>query len=309
MLNTRWSVSAVSPVITLPSSPNSRNFCMCDYATSPCEYYELAFVDYSTISQQQDNYINDYRKFLLQPLDITSTFQFTLIDKNGVEYNLYESGTPPDDIYNDIYDQGFNLDQPLQVGVKVIWYKVAFHLGYGDYTVRISQTDFSNTVTQTTHKFRVVPFDTKRANGTIKVEVGNVGVTMNGSNWTGLTNNGINVFTNMIRVNGRLNLLDPEIEIESIEDGTRTTKPVQTKLTDQYSIAVERLPFDLGRSLIHEGVLMNWQITDYNVFNEDIRNQEMIVESSSVTITPDYARKSYELSAKSNISKLNRKFV
>ena len=54
---------------------------------------------------------------------------------------------------------------------------------------------------------------------------------------------------------------------------------------------------------------MNWKVTDYNLFNQDFRNKEMIVESSVVTNTLEYLRKSYELTAKNNISKVNRKFI
>ena len=309
MTNTRWAVSSVSPVIALPSSANSRAFCLCDYSTAPCEYFELAFVDFSSIATQNDTYVNDYRKFLLNPLDVASTWSFTLIDKNGVEYNIYESGTPANPIYGEIYEQGFNADQPLQVGVNIQWYKIANSIGYGDYTIKLSQADFGNTVENTTHSFRVVPYDVKRANGTVKIEIDNVGVTMNGKNWTGLLQNSLPVFTNMIRVNGRMNLLDPEIEISSIKDGVRETKPVQTQLTDTFSLSIERLPYLLGQSLIHEDIVMNWRVTDYNVFNEDLRDQEMIIESSVVEKIPDYARNSYQLNAKRNISKLNRKFV
>lgn len=309
MTNTRWSTSSLSPVIALPTSANSRAFCLCDYATGPCSYFEMAFVDFSTVTAQTDEYINDYRKFLLSPLDASSAWSFTLIASNGTEYNIYDSVNPVNPIYGEIYQQGFNVSQPLQVGINIQWYKVANAIGYGDYTVKLSQTDFGNTVENTTHSFRVVPYDVKRANGTVKIEVDNVGVTMNGTNWTGLIQNSLPVFTNMIRVKGRMNLLDPEIEIESIEDGNRKEIPIQTKLTDVFSISIERLPYLLGQALIHEDISMNWIVTDYNVFNEDLRNEEMIIQTSAVTITPDYARKSYELTGKRNISKLNRKFV
>lgn len=305
----RWSCTTASSVIQLPDPEEIRDFCLCDYSAAPCPYYELAFADFDNSS---DEYVNDYRKFLLNPLSLTSSFSFILIDKNNVEYVIYSfdgNDTIVSTEYADLSLQGFNESQELQVGINVLWYKVAFNLGFGDYTIKTSQTDFGNTVTKTSHTFKVVPYSAQRANGTIKIEVAHVGVTMNGDNWTGLIENSENVFTNMIRVNGRFTLTDPDIETESIVDGIRKTRPVQTKITDTYNISIERLPFGLGIGLIHDDIIMNWIVTDYNVFNEDLRNKELIVESSTVTATPDYARKSYELTAKSNIAKLNRKFV
>jgi len=295
-----WSKSTESTVLDLPSEDDNKNVCLCDYSVTPCTYYELAFTD---IQNPSSEYVNDYRKFILNPLTDSSTFSFTLIEKDGTEHVVY-SDTEQIDSLGGVFAQGFNESQPLQVGVCIKWDLVANAYGFGDYTLKTTQTDFGNTITKESHVFRVVPFDAERANGTIKIEVDNLGVTMNGKNWSGL-----DTFTNMVRVKGRLNLTDPEIEIDSIVNGNREEKTVQTKLTDNYNISIERVPYGIGYSLINEDIVMNWRVTDYNIFNEDLRNKELIVQSSSVEISPDYTRKTYELTAKSNISKLNRKFV
>ena len=304
MTDTRWSCKIPSKVITLPTEENTRDFCLCHYSASPCAYYELAFAD---IENMDDSYLNDYRKFLINPLSDTSTFSFVLIEKDGTEHIIY-SETESTLNFGEVFKKGFNESQPLQVGVNVIWHNVVTTIGYGEYTIKTTQTDFGNEVSNTSHVFRVVKYDASRANGTIKVEVNNVGVTMNGKNWTGLFSDQ-EPFVNMVRLRGGLLLTDPDIEIESIEDGSREDRPIQTKLTDTYSISIERIPFDIGKSLMHEDIVMNWVVTDYNTFEVDLRNKELIIQSSSITNTPDYNLKTYELTAKSNISKLNRKFV
>lgn len=294
-----------SRVIVLPKEVTDNGFCLCDYSVAPCLYFELANTD---IDNPLDDYLNDYRKFLLNPLSASSTFSFILIEKDGTEHVIYSKTESTTD-FGEVYERGFNAAQPLQVGVNILWYKVVDTIGYGDYTIKLTQTDFGNVVSDTTHVFRVVKFDAVRSNGTIKIEVDNVGVTMNGKNWTGLTTGSEDMFTNMIRVNGNFILTDPDIEIESIEDGTRTERPVQTKITDNFSIDINRVPFGIGLSLIHEDVVMNWRVTDYNVLGDDLRNQELIIQSTAVENITDYTRKSYVVTAKRNVSKLNRKFV
>ena len=307
MNNTRWSCSTPSKVIQLPDVKNERNVCLCSYSTTSCEYYELAFTSFADAAATSNEYENDYRKFLIDPLSLTSLFSFILVDSLGVETVIY-SDTTSTDVYGEISEQGFNASQPFQVGIKIDWWKVANLLGYGDYTIKTSQTDFGNETTNETHIFRVVKFDPQRANGTVKVVVDNVGVTMNGRNWTGLYSDA-NPYSNMIRLKGRLVTIDPEVEIESIEDGSRKDIPIQTKITDVYTLNINHVPYDIGASLIGEDIVMNWNVTDYNIFNEDIRDKELIFQGSKVKNTPDYNRKSYELTGKSNISKLNRKFV
>ena len=299
MLNTRWSCATSASVIDLPQSKESKDYCLCDYQNE-CTYYEFAFTD---VEDNGNEYKNDYRKFLLNPLSTNSEFSFILIDKNNVEYVIY-SNTESDPRYAEIYNQGFNNRQGLQVGIKVIWWKVVFNLGFGEYRIKTIQNDFGNDTINTSHIFKVVPFNSTRANGTIKINVQNQGVTQNGTNWSGL-----GTFENMIRLKGRLVLIDPEITIESLIDSNQETRPVQSTSTDVYNLKLDRVPFDIGEALIHESVLMNWIVTDYNLFNQDFRNKEMIVESSVVTNTLEYLRKSYELTAKNNISKVNRRFI
>lgn len=304
----RWSCSTSSDTISYPTEANAREICLCDYSNSACTYYEMAFTAFADDSETSDEYKNDYRKFFLNLLSDSSDFAITLVDSSDNEYIIYDSNGTQDETYVDIDLIGYNDSQPFQVGCKIYWWKVADGLGYGDYTVKTSQTDFGVTTENTSHVFRVVKYNPQRANGTIKIETLNKGVTMNGTDWTGMYTDS-EPYTNMIRLKGRFVLTDADIENEQIEDGNRESISVQTKLTDNYSIAIDNTTFSIGQALIHEGVMMNWKVTDYNIFNEDLRDIEVITQSTSTIDTPQYNRRSYTIESKANKSKLNRKFV
>tara|TARA_R110002051_G_C8723803_1_gene497051 strand:+ start:493 stop:1404 length:912 start_codon:yes stop_codon:yes gene_type:complete len=287
-----WTCSTESDVITLNKEADLKDFCLCDYE---CKYNELAFADVGSVD---DNYKNDYRKFLLNPKSVNAIYEFLLVGSDGEE-------TVIDSTLGDVYAQGFNTEQPLQVGVNVLWVKVAEVLGYGDYTIKINLEEFGSTITTESHKFSCVRFDTDRADNTVKIEVVNQGITMNGVNWDGLGQ-----FINMVRVEGRLNETDPEIEKESFVTTSRETVSNQITKIKTFNLSILDIPSGIGDGLIDEGSLMNWIVTDYNVFNyKDYRNLVLEVDSTPFTDMPGYTRRDFEVSLKETKFKLNRKFV
>ena len=292
MLNNSWTCSTESTVINLTREADLKDFCLCDYE---CKYNELAFADVGSVD---DNYKNDYRKFLLNPKSVNAIYEFLLVGSDGVE-------TVIDSTLGDVYAQGFNTEQPLQVGVNVLWVKVAEVLGYGDYTIKINLEEFGSTITTESHTFSCVRFDTDRADNTVKIEVVNQGITMNGVNWDGLGQ-----FINMVRVEGRLNETDPEIEKESFVTTSRETVSNQITKIKTFNLSILDIPSGIGDGLIDEGSLMNWIVTDYNVFNyKDYRNLVLEVDSTPFTDIPGYTRRDFEVSLKETKFKLNRKFV
>ena len=287
-----WTCSTESDVITLNTEEDIKDFCLCDYE---CKYNELAFAD---VNDVDNNYKNDYRKFLLNPKSVNAIYEFLLVGSDGVE-------TVIDSTLGDVYAQGFNTEQPLQVGVNVLWVKVAEVLGYGDYTIKINLEEFGSTITTESHTFSCVRFDTDRADNTVKIEVVNQGITMNGVNWDGLGQ-----FINMVRVEGRLNETDPEIEKESFVTTSRETVSNQITKIKTFNLSILDIPSGIGDGLIDEGSLMNWIVTDYNVFNyKDYRNLVLEVDSTPFTDMPGYTRRDFEVSLKETKFKLNRKFV
>ena len=287
-----WTCSTESNVITLNTPEDVREFCLCDYE---CNSTELAFTD---VNDVDNTYKNDYRKFLLNPKSVEAVYEFLLVGSDGVE-------TVIDSTLGEVYAQEFNTEQPLQVGVNVLWVKVAEVLGYGDYTIKINLEEFGSTINTESHTFTCIPFDTDRADGTAKIEVVNRGITMNGVNWDGLGE-----FVNMVRVEGRLNETDPEFEKESFVTTARETISNQITKIKTFNLKIFDISIGIGRGLIDEGSLMNWIVTDYNVFNyEDYRNLVLEVDSTPFTDIEGYTKRDFEVSLKETKFKVNRKFV
>jgi hypothetical protein len=287
----RWSCTTTATVVSKQKADPVTDFCLCHYE---CDYKELAFVGADT----SDSYENDYRKFLISPQDAGASYEFLLINPDGSESTI-------DETLGEVFNQGFNTEQPLQAGVNVLWWKVAQEKGYGNYKVKINVTQFGNTITTETHTFVVAPFSSERANETVKIEVINKGVTMNGVNWDGLGE-----FINMVRVNGKLNEGDLEIEEETIVTTQRVEIDYQKSTRKTYILKIDSIPSSIGDVILDEGALMGWIVTDYNVFNyKDYRDIEVKVDSVSTPDIQGYSKRFPEIGLKSTKFKINRKFV
>lgn len=287
----RWTCTVDSDVIKRDVQQEEKDFCVCTYIP---DYCELAFYN---IEEPDNEYQNDYRKFLINMQDDTGVFEF-FIEKDGVDYVF-------DTTYGEVFEQGFNEEQPLQTGINVQWAKVANSLGSGTYKVKYNKTNYGSLVTFESHKFKVVPFDVNRANQTIRIEVNNVGLTMNGSDWSGL-----NTFVNMVRCFGVVKETGYEKEVLDFEDQQRSIKQRQAETFTTYQVSVEDLPESIGNQLIKEDILMDWQLTDYNVFNyNDIRKLLLRIESVSIENTENTPRKFFTIDCRETINKVNRPYV
>lgn len=299
MRNGAWTCSTEGATITLPPPSEERDFCVCKYVPSYCE---TAFYDLNDVN---DEYRNDYHLEYVLLKASTSTAEFFLIQENGNEITIDSSlGT--------IYPLLFNLEQPFMVGFRLDWWRVAFTYGTGKYQIKIVQNNLGQENTKTSHYYNVVPFIEERANNTVKIEVLLEGLTMNGNNWLGLTDN-----IEMTRVHGRLSSPQPQKETEDnrLLTSGRNLIDIQTTVFNNYSLTVQDLPYSISKFLMQEGTVMNWFITDYNLFVDDEKNQDyrklrLLAEGVEVTQdNPFYTRESYDVSLTDRIIKLNRKFV
>jgi hypothetical protein len=295
MLNTAWTCSTEGNTITLPPSDISRDFCVCKFVP---DYCELAFYNLDDIN---DEYTNDYHLEYITLKTNTSTYEFLLIDESGTEITI-------DSSLATIYGLGFNSDQPLMVGFNLPWWKVANTYGIGKYKIKINQTNLSQVSTSTSHYYHVVPFVQDRANDTVKIQILLEGLTMNGRNWLGITDN-----KEMYRVSGRLGVPQPQKEIEDdrLLTSGRSRKDNQTTQYNNYNLIVQDIPSNIFTFLMEEGTVMDWFITDYNVLNKiDYRNKHLLADGVTVgDDNPDYPRQSYEVSLTDKNIKLNRRFV
>ena len=132
-----WLHEESGTVKDLPTSKDDVGYCSCD---SMCEYKELATV---FPSDTDNTFKNDYRAVLVTLLDSGSTYTFEVIDSSGTATTLV-NGT-----HGQLFNLGFNSDQPLKVGFRIDWYKIYNVLGVGDYTIKVTQTDFGVTTENT----------------------------------------------------------------------------------------------------------------------------------------------------------------
>ena len=288
----RWSCTTTATIIKQNKETDVKDFCLCHYE---CDYKELAFTN---LNDTSNTYKNDYRKFLLTPQDVGGTYEFLLVDSSGVE-------TPIDETLGEVYAQGFNSAQPLQTGVNVLWWKVAMEKGYGEYKVKTNLTQFGRLITSESHTFIVAPFNTDRADGTVKIEIVNKGITMNGVNWDGLGD-----FINMVRVSGELIVGDLEKETETTITTQRVEVDYQSTTRKTYSVTVENVPSSIGNVITDEGALMGWFVTDYNTLNyNDYRDVSVKIDSVSVPHIANYSKRFITVGLKATEFKVNRSFV
>ena len=289
----RWSCSTEANVITLTPPSIERDFCLCHYEPSYCEF---AFYD---LLDSSDEYKNDYKKVLLNPKSLTSTTSITLETPNNGEITV-------DATISEVYAQGFNVEQTLQLGVKIQWVRVANLYGAGEYKIKTSVTDFGNEVTTESHIFNVVPFSVDRANSTVKIEIVNKGVTMNGDDYSGHEE-----FVNMIRVDGMMSYTGEEMEIDTLIDSNREHINVQKTTRGSYELQVNDLPYKILNPVLSNGIFMDWMVTDYNVFNfGDFRKLDLTIEDSiNIDKIQNYSKRFVSIPLKSTQNKTNRKFV
>lgn len=291
MINTKWTCTTFASVIKPSEEEQVKDFCLCDFE---CDFEELSFTN---IEDENNSYENDYRKFLVNPSLFSSNYNFFLV-KNGVDIPFTTN-------YGEVYAQGFNTEQPKQAGINVLWWKVAKELGHGKYKIKIELEEIGDIKTAISHTFNVVPFNTRKANRTVKIEVINKGFTMNGLDYSGLGD-----FVNMVRVSGILSKSDAEIEISNLEDSNRILNNNQVKKRNTYVLNIENIPSNISDVLIDEGVLMNWKITDYNMLNhKDYRDIVLEVSGSSVEQISQNTRRFYEVSLRDIVEKVSRKYI
>ena len=294
MVNTRYSCSTLAPTIRIPEPAETKDLCLCKYEPEAC--YRVFF----DATDENNTYKNDYYQVFTPLVSSSSTVTYKLIDGSDVEYDM--------SVYATMYAKGFNTEQPFMEGFLLNWFKVGTTLGAGKYKVKTTTEQYGVTSETVTDYFELVPFDTLRANGTVKIEVELGGLTMNGQNYSGLEGYKI-----MTRLNGRLGIPKTIKESENgrIITSERKKVDVQTTVYNEYNLTLNELNGQFIEELIEENVYLVWVVTDYNIKNKkNYINLRLLVED----IEPlddylDYSRQSFELTLSDESVKLNRKFV
>jgi hypothetical protein len=290
-----WLCTTEAKTIILPTEDTVVDFCTCDF---DCDYIELALVN---PSDETDLYQNDYRSFLINLKDASSTFEFKLIASDGTEYVLN------DNTYGEFFNKGFNTTQPLKAGYRLDWFKVYDSIGADIYTIRVSQTDFSNTVTKDSHKFRLIPFNEIASNKTVKMEIVQRGAILNGEDYGGMS------WGNMIRVSGTFGSPKDQYDINRLQDSNYNDIDVQIKQFKEYTLQTELLPSSIGKWLTDTAVMTDDILISVNdVFNYDQYRRLAVTFTGDIETPDDYSRnvnKSFTIRFKDKVEKLKRNFV
>lgn len=287
-----WSCTTPAKVVNLPIVPQT-DICDChSLAFENCKYEELAFAD----TQDKDNeFKNDYKNILIQLLDASSTHEFFLVDSNDIEYAL------DDDTYGEVFASG------LRVGYKLSWCKVLEELGGGAYKIRIKQTDFGNTISIDSHKFKLMKYSELAAQDTVKIETVKRGESIKGFDYTNLD------WQNMIRLVAHFGNEKHNSEIERIKDSNYVDYDIQTSIEYTYTLDTHLLPSFIADTILNSDVLTdNIFITNYDayayrdyvrlpvVFNGDMDSSEDFVKNN---------KKRFSIEFKDNSQNVNRNFT
>lgn len=288
----RWVCSTPSQVIKIPKSPFISGFCECKYI---CDYFEKAFYYPEDTS---DSYKNDYRKLIITLLSDTSTFEFFIVDLQGVE-------TPFNETYGEVYEVGFNIDQPLMTGINVQWEKVGQTLGNGKYKIKTVQTNFGTETTSSTHYFDVMPFTVDDAWNTLKIEPQNEGYTINGNDYKGL-----GTFVNMVRVYGGVTSYGLKKERSTLLDANEEEIDTQSTNRSIYDVLIKDLPSSIGDQLLEQDTLAPWKISSYNLLHYKIYVDLEVNIESVETVTLEADRRGYfNVSLIDSKGLKNRKYI
>jgi len=277
MEQTEFATKMATASIAIPQEVPTLDFCFCDYE---CDFEELVLADLADNS----SYKNDRTSFLLDVPDTgAGSFAIRLIAANGTTTNLV------DNTYGTYFGLSTIAGQPTKAGYLIEWQKVATLLGFGVYYFEVDNTNFTNTITTTSRKFRLTPYSETNADGTVKIETIHNGCIEGGVDYTGMN------WIRSIRIPGIFGKPTFRLETDNYFDTQNNKTQIRDQIVHEYTLQTERLPSSVMAPIINDKILANQIfITDYNLFNfEDIRQKEVIATEIA---EPSYASKSRKAS-------------
>ena len=284
-----------SSVIQLPTMEDLG--CNCSFISSSCDYEELAFA-YPT--DQNDTYRNDFKSMLIDLLDDSSTYQFSLVGSDGNETVLTDE-------YGTLYRKGFNPLQPLKVGFKIEWLKVFNLLGGDVYNIRIKQTDFGNEIIKDSHNIRLMMFSDLSSQGTVKIKTIQKGVYLQGQDYQGMQ------WLNMNRIEASFGNEAQQNEISRLKDSNYKDFDIQNEYFYQYTLSTNLLPSEIADFILNNDTKTDEiYISNYDVYAYRKYNDLQVVAEGNVDPSDDYIRnnnKKFNITFNDNKTNLKRNFV
>lgn len=272
MEQTEFSTAMETNSIAIPTEQPTLDFCFCDYE---CDFEELVLADLA----DNDSYKNDRTSFLIEAPDtVGGAFAIRLIKSDGTSINLV------DNTYGTYFGLGTISGQPTKAGYLVEWQKVATLQGFGVYSFEVDNTNFTNTITETSRYFRLMPYSETTANGTVKIETIHNGCVEGGIDYEGMD------WIRSVRIPAIFNP-SYQFEEDNYFDTTNNKTQIRAQVVTNYTLSTERLPSSVMVPFIKDRLLANQIfITNYNLFSfEDSRQKEVV---ASEIQEPSFASKS-----------------
>ena len=283
-----------SKVIKLPTVEDV--VCACGFVSFSCDYEELAFTNQD---DETDTYRNDFKSILINLLDDSSSYEFSLIASDGTETIL-------DATYGTLFDKGFNTLQPLKVGFRIDWFKVFNLLGGDVYKIRIKQTDFETEIVTDSHNIKLMKYSELASQGTVKIETVQKGVYLQGQNFEGMN------WSNMNRVVADFGNESQQTEVSRLKDANYKDFDIQNEYFYQYTLSTNLLPSEIADFILNNDIKTDEIfISNYDVYAyRQYKDLEVIAEGTTEP-SEDYVRnknKKFNITFNDKTKNLKRNF-
>jgi len=283
-----------SKVIKLPTVEDV--VCACGFVSFSCDYEELAFTNQN---DETDTYRNDFKSILINLLDDSSTYEFSLIGSDGTETILNAT-------YGTLFDKGFNTLQPLKVGFRIDWFKVFNLLGGDVYKIRIKQTDFETEIVTDSHNIKLMKYSELASQGTVKIETVQKGVYLQGQNFEGMN------WSNMNRVVADFGNESQQTEVSRLKDANYKDFDIQNEYFYQYTLSTNLLPSEIADFILNNDIKTDEIfISNYDVYAyRQYKDLEVIAEGTTEP-SEDYVRnknKKFNITFNDKTKNLKRNF-
>jgi hypothetical protein len=242
-----------------PSVIVDNSVCVCK-----CEYVEQVFSESGTITITDWNK-NDKTTLLFKKAISVDTIIIKLIKSDGT------SATITDDTYGKYYPGTLTI-QPLYWCFIVDWNKIFTLLGGGLYYFEITTIIIGITQTIDTIYYQLQVYSDMAADKTVRIETYNTGNILSSQfNYTDLFING---FYQSFRIRGKLMPKIPKFTTDTYTDQDNNILQIRNQIKNEYDLIINLIPAEIADKLIYDNMLANIiLISDYNIFNEDVKRQ------------------------------------
>lgn len=234
---------------------------------------ETVIPAFAYLDDTNNKEFNDCFFWLLTvPTDATVVATLTNLD-TATDYVI------TDNTYGILYDVDVLKDNTWAFIVK--WANVATEIGYGNYQLNITVSDFNaNEIFNKDYpKFKLLPYTCENAHGTVRIESWNSGYIEGGFDYRGISIDNpftssfgsarkLNTWIQQIRYYGRLTRDRLPTQTDNHWDNLRNLTQVQTQIQNGWNLRLDFIKADISYKIIYDNLLGDFlYLSDYNANN------------------------------------------